>query len=148
MATGTGFTLRHFRWRDHHEHGVPDTFRHVHREVYWVRYVDWLLTTPLILVDLTLLAGLNGSNLFSMIIANNIMVLSGLFSALTPSSSWSIQKDPIQRLPSRGARWGWYVFCQTLFLIGADYTKQVCHWLYCLPLHCIYYPCDRNFRGP
>jgi len=124
MATGTGFTLRHFRWRDHHEHGVPDTFRHIHREVYWVRYVDWLLTTPLILVDLTLLAGLNGSNLFSMIIANNVMVLSGLFSALTPSSTWSIQKDPIQRLPSRGARWGWYAIGCIAFLYIA-YTILV-----------------------
>src|ERR1700753_3931799 len=107
MATGSGFTLNHFRWTERHDHGVPDTYRHVHREVYWVRYVDWLLTTPLILLDLSLLAGLNGANLFSLIVANKVMVLSGLFAAMTPSSSWFTQREPVSRLPTRGSKWGW-----------------------------------------
>ena len=107
MATGSGFTLRHIRTRERHDHGVPDTFRHVHREVYWARYVDWLLTTPLLLIDLGLLAGLNGASLFSIIIADIIMILGGLFAALTPQSSWHHFKEPVPRLPGRGTKWGW-----------------------------------------
>jgi len=116
MATGSGFTLRHFRWTERHEHGVPDTHRHVHREVYWVRYVDWLLTTPLILLDLSLLAGLNGANIFSLIVANLVMILSGLFAAMTPSSSWFTQREPVSRLPTRGSKWGWYAIGCLAFL--------------------------------
>jgi bacteriorhodopsin len=106
MATRTGFTIRHIKLREKHDHGLPDTFRHVHREVYWARYVDWLLTTPLLLVDLGLLAGLNGASLFSVIIADIIMILGGLFAALSPNRLWMDEKWGV-RTPSHGAQWGW-----------------------------------------
>jgi bacteriorhodopsin len=92
MATGSGFSWHHSRIRESHDHGVPDTFRHVHRQVYWARYVDWLLTTPLLLIDLGLLAGLNGASIFSAVVADVVMILGGLFAAF----SWNHK-----------AKWGW-----------------------------------------
>src|SRR5271163_1832983 len=104
MATGSGFSLRHFRYKENHNHGVPATYRHVHREVYWVRYVDWLLTTPLLLIDLGLLAGLNGASLFSVIVADITMILCGLFAALSPNIHWTTyHKEPVPRLPAHGS---------------------------------------------
>lgn len=82
MATGSGWTWHHTRIRETHDHGIPDTFRHVHRQVHWARYVDWLLTTPLLLVDLGLLAGLNGASIYSIVVADIVMILGGLFAAL------------------------------------------------------------------
>lgn len=93
MATGTGITLHHTRVREHHDGKIPDTFRHVHREVYFARYIDWLLTTPLLLLDLSLLAGLNGATIFTAVTADIVMILSGLFAAF----GWSKRQ-----------KWGWY----------------------------------------
>jgi len=100
MATGQGWTWHHVRIRESHDHGIPDTFRHVHRQLYWARYVDWLLTTPLLLVDLGLLAGLNGASIFSAVVADIIMILGGLFAAL------SYQKK---------TAWGWYAIAVISF---------------------------------
>merc|ERR1711879_783168 len=47
--------------KDSHKH-VPDTHHDVCREVYWARYVDWSITTPLLLLDLCLLAGIDGAH--------------------------------------------------------------------------------------
>jgi len=115
MATGSGYTLRHYRIREKHDHGLPDTFRHVHREVYWARYVDWLLTTPLLLVDLGLLAGLNGANLFSIVVADIIMILGGLFAALNPTTPRTDESLGF-RAPAHGAKWGWYTIACIAFL--------------------------------
>jgi len=101
MATGSGFSWHHTRIRESHDHGVPDTFRHVHRQVYWARYIDWLLTTPLLLVDLSLLAGLNGASIFSIVVADIVMVLGGLFAAF----SWNHK-----------AKWGWYAIAIIAFI--------------------------------
>jgi bacteriorhodopsin len=92
MATGSGFFWHHYRLREKHDH-VPDTFQTVHRQVYWVRYAEWLLTTPLIITDLVLLAGLNGSNLFSAIVADVVVIVAGFFAA----TAWSMK-----------VKWGWF----------------------------------------
>ena len=93
MATGSGFAFHHIRLREQHKHGVPDTIRHVFRQVFYARYIDWLLTTPLILLDLLLLANLNGANILIAILADLIMVLSGLFAAFGRENN--------------GSQWGW-----------------------------------------
>ena len=74
----------------------------IFREVYWARYVDWSVTTPLLLLDLCFLAGLPGANILVAIVADVIMILTGLFAALTVKS---------------GPKWGWYAMACLAYLI-------------------------------
>jgi bacteriorhodopsin len=102
MATGAGFSFHHIRVREQHEH-VPDTTKDVYRQVYWARYVDWSLTTPLLLLDLALLAGLNGGHIFIAIVADIIMILTGLFAAFGHEGN--------------GSKWGWYAIACIAYLV-------------------------------
>jgi len=77
LATGDGTVYSHRIVRDHHKH-VPATTTEIYHLVYWVRYVNWILTTPLLLVNLGLLGGVNGAGLFVAISADIIMFVSGL----------------------------------------------------------------------
>lgn len=52
------------------------------RQIFWARYIDWTLTFPILLLNLGLLAGIDGAHTLMAIIASVIMTLSGLFSAL------------------------------------------------------------------
>jgi len=101
MATGHGVALNKIVEREQHDH-VPDTFTTTYREIYWARYVDWSITTPLLLLDLGLLAGMSGGHMIMMIIADIIMVLTGLFAGF--GSDETPQK------------WGWYTFSCIAFL--------------------------------
>jgi bacteriorhodopsin len=94
MATGMGTSYHHIKVREQHNH-VPDTTKDVYRQVYWARYIDWSLTTPLLLLDLSLLAGLNGAHILMAVAADIIMILTGLFAAFGSDSN--------------GSKWGWYV---------------------------------------
>ena len=89
MAVGDGVYLNQIIVKEPQKH-VPDTEHIIYREVYWARYVDWSLTTPLLLLDLALLAGLSGANILVAVVADVIMILTGLFAALTSdvSSQW------------------------------------------------------------
>jgi bacteriorhodopsin len=77
MATGHGVSIQTITVRHQNDH-VPDTFTEVHRQVYWARYVDWSLTTPLLLLDLGLLAGMSGGHIIMAIVADLIMILTGM----------------------------------------------------------------------
>lgn len=81
MATGDGISLVSYVIKETHKHNIPTETHIVYRAVYWARYVDWSLTTPLLLLDLSFLAGLNGANIIVTIIADLIMILTGLFAA-------------------------------------------------------------------
>ncbi|UZJ56497.1 hypothetical protein CBS101457_005817 [Exobasidium rhododendri] len=85
MASGIGKTLIH---SDPHN-------RSNYREVYFARYIDWALTTPLLLLDLTLLAGLPIAETAVLIVADEIMIVTGLIGALHPSLKY---------------RWGFFGF--------------------------------------
>jgi bacteriorhodopsin len=102
MATGHGVSNNHIKIRHSHSH-VPDTYHDVYRQVFWARYVDWSLTTPLLLLDLSLLAGLNGANILMAIVADIIMILTGLFAAF--GSEGTPQK------------WGWYTIACIAYLV-------------------------------
>lgn len=102
MASGDGISYHHIVVRESHKH-VPDTKQDVYRQVFWARYVDWSLTTPLLLLDLALLAGLNGANIFIAIVADLIMILTGLFAAF--GSEETAQK------------WGWYAIACIAYLV-------------------------------
>ncbi|PNS14197.1 Opsin-1 [Sphaceloma murrayae] len=103
MAVGDGISLNKTVITESHK-SVPDTVSEViYREVYWARYVDWSVTTPLLLLDLALLAGLSGGSIFIAIVADLIMILTGLFAAFGTEDT-----------PSK---WGWYAFACIAYLI-------------------------------
>jgi bacteriorhodopsin len=101
MATGSGTSFAHFFVKESHKY-VPDTVDHILRQVYWARYVDWSITTPLLLLDLSFLAGLSGANILVAIVADLVMILTGLFAAFGRSD---------------GTKWGWYAMACVAFLV-------------------------------
>jgi bacteriorhodopsin len=50
--------------------------------IYWARYADWLITTPLLLVDLALLARANRNTIFTLVGLDVLMIVTGLVGAL------------------------------------------------------------------
>lgn len=101
MATGDGNSFAHIVIKEAHKH-VPDTVEHVFRQVFWARYVDWALTTPLLLMDLAFLAGMNGADILVTVVADLIMVLLGLFAAFGATD---------------GQKWGWYAMACVAYLV-------------------------------
>lgn len=75
------------------------------RDIWWARYVDWSITTPLLLIDLFLMAKLPLPTAGWIIAADLGMVVTGLFGALTNDVS----------------RWGWYAF-GCIFMVAIFYT--------------------------
>ena len=52
-------------------------------KIYWARYADWLFTTPLLLLDLGLLAKASKQEIGGLIILDAFMIITGLVGALT-----------------------------------------------------------------
>ncbi|CRG83489.1 Opsin-1 [Talaromyces islandicus] len=77
MATGDGVVYKHSVAHLPHEH-VPDTHQEVLRQIFWVRYVNWLISTPLLLINIALLGNMNGANLLVAIAADVVMFVAGL----------------------------------------------------------------------
>jgi bacteriorhodopsin len=102
MATGHGVTYHTIEITEKNEH-VPDTTTIIKRQVFWARYVDWSLTTPLLLLDLALLAGLNGAHILIAIVADLIMIVTGLFAA------FGGEETP--------QKWGWYAIACIAYLV-------------------------------
>ncbi|KAI9151580.1 Protein FDD123 [Paramyrothecium foliicola] len=78
------------------------------REIFYVRYIDWFVTTPLLLLDLLLTAGLPWPTILITILADEFMVVCGLVGALTQTSY----------------KWGYFVFSCAAFLFVA-YTLVI-----------------------
>lgn len=55
------------------------------REIFYVRYIDWFITTPLLLTDLMLTAGMPWPTIMFVIIVDEIMIITGLIGALVQS---------------------------------------------------------------
>lgn len=85
--------------------GVPgDT-----REIFWVRYIDWFITTPLLLLDLLLTAGLPWSTIGMIVLADEVMIVCGLVGALIPTSY----------------KWGYFTFaCLAFFFVAWGVTWE------------------------
>ena len=73
------------------------------RQIFYVRYIDWFLTTPLLLLDLLLTCGLPAPTICYTILMNEIMVVTGLIGALVKTSY----------------KWGFYTFGCAAFLFVA-----------------------------
>lgn len=70
------------------------------REIFYVRYIDWFVTTPLLLLDLLLTAALPWPTILVTIMANEVMIVCGLVGALTRT----------------GYKWGYFAFGCAAFL--------------------------------
>jgi len=102
MATGDGTSWNHIHKTEQHKH-VPNTHKEIYRQVFWARYVDWALTTPLLVLDLSLLAGLSGGHILIAVLADITMILTGLFAA------YGREHTP--------QKWGWYTIACIAFLV-------------------------------
>lgn len=81
----------------------------------WGRYLTWALSTPMILLALGLLAGSNVTKLFTAIVADIGMCVTGLAAALTTSSY--------------ALRWFWYAiscafFAVVLYILLVEWSKD------------------------
>jgi bacteriorhodopsin len=101
LATGDGIRYHKITITEEHHKNIPATKEIIYRQVYWARYVDWSITTPLLLLDLALLAGLSGANILVAIVADVIMVLTALFAAYGRGD---------------GQKWGWYTIACIAYL--------------------------------
>ncbi|KAI0535428.1 hypothetical protein GGR58DRAFT_515404 [Xylaria digitata] len=98
MATGAGINYHTTIIKETKLHVVTEL---VKRQVFWARYIDWTLTTPLLLVDLSLLAGLNGATILVLMFSDVVMILTGLFAAFSHDEPQG---------------WGWYAFACLAYL--------------------------------
>jgi bacteriorhodopsin len=57
-------------------------------DIYWARYADWLFTTPLLLLDLALLASASRVEISALIILDAFMIVTGLVGALTTQNAF------------------------------------------------------------
>ncbi|KAH7057227.1 hypothetical protein B0J12DRAFT_406718 [Macrophomina phaseolina] len=74
----------------------------INREIFYVRYIDWFITTPLLLMDLLLTAGMPWPTLLWVIFVDWVMIITGLVGALVRSSY----------------KWGYFAFgCAALLYI-------------------------------
>ncbi|KAL2143385.1 hypothetical protein VTI28DRAFT_10499 [Corynascus sepedonium] len=94
MAAGHASSLSCHSVRDRHRHGIPDTFHDACRQVYWARYIDWLLANGLLLFNLCLLAGIDGAHTLMALVAHAVGVLAGLFAAFGKEHT--------------AQKWGWF----------------------------------------
>lgn len=101
MATGGGWNFHHVWVTQEHKHDLPDTHKIVLRQIFWARYADWLLTTPLILFNLGALSGLSGANILNTAVASVAMIFTGLFSVYSHGGK---------------TKWGWYAMSWVAFI--------------------------------
>jgi len=101
MATGQATGYNCAKVKDHHGK-LPSTHHLECRQVYYARYIDWAITTPLLLLDLCLLAGIDGAHTFMAIVADLIMILTGLFAAFGSEKT--------------GQKWGWYTIACVAYI--------------------------------
>ncbi|KAF4626768.1 hypothetical protein G7Y89_g11388 [Cudoniella acicularis] len=78
-----------------------------YREIFYVRYINWFVTTLLLLLDLLLTAGLPWPTIIYTILLDEVMVVTGLVGALVASSY----------------KWGYFLFATVaLFFIAWNAT--------------------------
>lgn len=70
MAAGQGWSVRLYIASVHEGHADL-----IARQIYWARYVDLAITTPLILLELTVLAGLPGVEILFVLVGDVVMIL-------------------------------------------------------------------------
>lgn len=56
--------------------------------VYWIRYVDWMFTTPLMLIELGILAGARPVQTVTLIVLDEMMLAFGIASSFSSAGKW------------------------------------------------------------
>ena len=74
--------------------------------VLWIRSVDYALATPLLLIDLGLLAGAGGDELILLVVSDVLMIVTGYYASVSASTA---------------AKWGLF-FLSMIFFIPVLYT--------------------------
>lgn len=79
-------------------------------------YVDWAITTPLLILNLCLLSGTPCTDTIGLIIADITMILSGAFAALTEHHGWVYKdtRNAYTMMMSFSSRWVWFTFATLL----------------------------------
>lgn len=81
----------------------------INREIFYVRYIDWFITTPLLLLDLLLTAAMPSPTILFVILVDEVMIVTGLVGALVKSSY----------------KWGYFVFAMfALFYVAFVLTWE------------------------
>jgi len=92
MASNLGYTPIEVEY-----YNVPLT-----RQIWYVRYIDWVITTPALLLTLVLATGLPLSDIMALIFFDLVMIITGLVGSLVVSSY----------------KWGYFAFgCAALVYI-------------------------------
>ncbi|RDW75708.1 bacteriorhodopsin [Coleophoma crateriformis] len=74
----------------------------INREIFYVRYIDWFITTPLLITDLLLTAGLPWPTILWTILLDWVMIVTGLVGALVRTRY----------------KWGFFTFgCVAMFAV-------------------------------
>ncbi|KAK8854499.1 hypothetical protein IAR55_003237 [Kwoniella newhampshirensis] len=102
MAAGLGISYVPI-----HNHGVQGSLHHLFRQEFWARYIDWLFTTPLLLLSLCSLAGLSPATTLAVILTDVAMVVLGLLGSLV-DARWK---------RGEATRWGFFTVSTAAFLI-------------------------------
>ncbi|OCL11908.1 family A G protein-coupled receptor-like protein [Glonium stellatum] len=89
MASNLGWTGITVEWHRTSHHVTGST-----RQIFYVRYIEWFLTTPLILANLFFAAGMSWQSLVQLIIVSWILVVTRLVGALVSTTY----------------KWGYFVF--------------------------------------
>ncbi|EUC33157.1 hypothetical protein COCCADRAFT_26476 [Bipolaris zeicola 26-R-13] len=104
MGANLGFTPIEVEFRRN-----DPVVRGTYRAIYYARYVDWFITTPLLLMDLLLTAGMPWPTILWVILVDEIMIVTGLIGALIQSIY----------------KWPFFVFgCVALFYIVFQLTWE------------------------
>ena len=82
--------------------------------VYWPRYTDWILTTPLLLYDLALLAGADRETIATLVGLDVMMILTGLVATLTTAP---LQFNGNEVMGVTGHRIVWWGVSTGFFLV-------------------------------
>ena len=70
------------------------------RDIWYVRYIDWVITTPALLLELVLATGLPLSDIIALIFFDEVMIITGLVGALV-ASSYKVGFSVSRRLSSQ-----------------------------------------------
>jgi len=84
--------------------------------IYWARYADWLFTTPLLLVDLALLAGAGRNTIATLVGLDIAMIITGLVGAMNGEAAAGLSVEAI-RLIWWGVSTGFFLVL-LYFLLG------------------------------
>jgi len=100
MATGSGTIFVISSTELHHSTDGGDYVLVLLRQIFYVRFIDFFFTTPLLLLNLALLCGLSWIDTLNMVLIDELVMVCVLMGAISHSSL---------------TMWGWYGFMLLFF---------------------------------